>query len=176
MTTDDTEYHAKTLGDLTRHLVDVHHVFTRDELGRLGRLLEQVIAAEGAAHPELPAVRAAFEPLRDEMLPHMQKEEMILFPFIVELESARSRGLPAPRPRFGTVANPIRMMNAEHDSSTRQLGAMREATNGYTPKPGASEAVRALYEGLLALDRDLVLHMHIETNIVFPRATALERG
>lgn len=164
------------LAALVPHLVDKHHAFTREALARATGLLADASAAHGREHPALAAIRAAFEPLRDELLPHMQKEEMILFPHVLMLEAARSRGEVPPRPRFGTIENPIRMMNVEHDHAHECLRAIREASSGYTPPDDAHEAFTPLYDVLRALDEDLVVHMDLETNVLFQRGAMLERG
>lgn len=176
MTEGAKDWRTGPLAELVPHLVGKHHAYTREALARVTGLLADASAAHGREHPVLAGIRAAFEPLRDELLPHMQKEEMILFPHVLMLEATRSRGDVPPRPRFGTIENPIRMMNVEHDHAHECLRAMREASSGYTPQDETREAFTPLYDALRELEEDLVVHMDLETNILFSRGATLERG
>ena len=106
----------------------------------------------------------------------MQKEEMVLFPYIEELEASLTNRSQLPKPHFGTVNNPIRMMMSDHDIDGERLRRMREITNGYLLPEGACPSYGALYAGLADLERDLHRHIHLENNVLFPAATALERS
>jgi regulator of cell morphogenesis and NO signaling len=104
----------------------------------------------------------------------MRKEEVVLFPAIAELETAQAEGRkPAPFP-FGTVSHPIRMMMHEHDSAGQALEQMRSLAEGYTLPEDGCATYRTLFEGLQALEADLHQHIHLENNILFPRAARLE--
>jgi regulator of cell morphogenesis and NO signaling len=129
--------------------------------------MDAVVKAHGDAHPRIvhPLART-LAGLSAELEQHMRKEEMILFPFV-------ERGGPAP---FGSVANPIRVMEHEHDSAGQALAEMRRVTDGFTLPEGACNTFRALYAGLEELERDLHMHIHLENNILFPKALAAERG
>jgi regulator of cell morphogenesis and NO signaling len=106
----------------------------------------------------------------------MAKEEQILFPFIVDLEDAAAAGRPAPRPPFGTVANPIRMMEVEHRFVGDAMAEMRHLTGGFTPPEDACGTYRVCLQELDAFERDLHEHVHLENNVLFPKAVALEHG
>ena len=103
--------------EIIDHIVTTHHAFTRDELGRLGPLMEKVARKHGDAHSELIEIQEKLYILNNELLPHMAKEEMVLFPYIKELDNATTRGRIAAPPHFGTVRNPVRMMMFEHDAA-----------------------------------------------------------
>jgi regulator of cell morphogenesis and NO signaling len=164
------------LRDLIARILAKHHTFTRTELDRLGPLLAKVVAVHGNAHPELAQIRAVFAAIDEDLRPHLAKEEIILFPFIEELEdAARTRRRPPPPP-FGTVDNPVRMMMMEHDRVGDLLLEMRRLTSDYALPAGACASYGALYRGLEALERDLHEHIHLESNVLFPRAVDLERG
>jgi regulator of cell morphogenesis and NO signaling len=165
-----------TLTALADHIVEKHHVFTREELERLGRLFDKVHAAHGERHPEIDVLRRLFGELAAELGPHMLKEEQVLFPYIKGLERAAAEGVPAPKPFFGTVRNPVRMMQLEHDSAGDVLADMRRISGGYTAPKDACMSFRTLYEALVELERDLHLHIHLENNVLFPKAVALEAG
>lgn len=161
-----------TLSSLCDHIEQTHHAYLNAELPRLDGLLAKTIAAHGTQHPELLEVRAAFDDLRAELGPHMFKEERILFPAIRSLEQSAAR----PSFPFGTIANPIRMMEHEHDNAGHALGRIREATRDYEPPADACNTYRALLDGLRQLEQDMHQHVHKENNILFPRAQALEQG
>jgi len=119
------------------------------------------------------AVRRLFTELSDELTPHLMKEEQILFPYVEELESA-SASDPRPRSFFGTIANPIRIMLMEHESAGEKLVQLRAVTRGYALPQDACLSFRALYERLADLEGDLHRHIHLENNVLFPRALRLE--
>ncbi len=158
------------LTQLCDHIEATHHGFMRRELPRLESLLGKVINAHAERHSELHAVRDAFAALRAEVEPHMMKEERILFPAIRQMERA---GAAAIFP-FGSVANPIRVMEDEHDNAGQALHRMRELTRGYEPPDDACNSYRALLDGLRELEADLHQHIHKENNILFPRAIEME--
>jgi regulator of cell morphogenesis and NO signaling len=163
-----------TLERLCDHIVSTHHVFTLEELKRLDGLLAKVRSKHEGNHPELADVGYAFTRLYADLLPHMRKEEVVLFPYIILMERARSLGQAPPAPPFGTVQNPIRMMLNEHDIAGDLLTEIRAATGGFEVPADACASFRALYEGLHDLERDLHQHIHLENNILFPRAAELE--
>src|SRR5205085_5885216 len=120
-----------SLDALVTHIVETHHAFTRGELERIEKLIAKVSAAHGARHPEIPEIGALFARLREDLDPHMLKEERVLFPFIVALERAATAGERPPTPHFGTVRNPVRVMASEHDAAGDLLVAIREAARGF---------------------------------------------
>lgn len=160
--------------DLIDHIVRTHHVFTRDELIRLIALMGKVARKHGEAHPELFEMADKLDILNNELLPHMAKEEMVLFPYIVELDNATTRGRIAAPPYFGTVRNPVRMMMFEHDAAGDILRAMRNLSSDYAIPEGACPSFVALYAGLEDLEKDLHQHIHLENNVLFEKAIELE--
>ncbi len=105
---------------------------------------------------------------------HLVKEEQTLFAYISRMEEAAVRGVPFPRPTYGTVENPVRMMLIEHDYAGAALHKMRELEANHQPPPDACNAYRALYEEFQSLESDMHLHVHLENNLLFPRAVAME--
>ncbi len=165
-----------SLSDLIEHIEDTHHVFTRNELGNLVPLFEKVLNAHGSRHPEIAEAMNIFLKLADDLTPHLQKEENVLFPYIRDLERRKTLNLSAPLPFFGTVQNPVRMMMMEHDTAGELLKEMRETALNYVPPPGACPSYTGLYHRLAELERDLHRHIHLENNILFPRAIELEES
>jgi regulator of cell morphogenesis and NO signaling len=170
----EPDFGAMPLGEIVDHIVRTHHVFTREELARLEELLAKVRSKHEPNHSELADVGNAFNRLLLDLLPHMQKEERVLFPYIGELENAWRQNRPAAPPPFLTVKNPIRMMMLEHDAAGDYLREIRTATANFKIPDDACTSFRALYEGLEGLERDLHQHIHLENNVLFPRATAME--
>jgi regulator of cell morphogenesis and NO signaling len=168
------DWSVEPLTALITHILEGHHVFTRNELDRLPKLFAKVWAAHGEKHPELLLLQSLFEELRAELLQHMLKEEQLLFPYVAQLEQARQQARAAPRPFFGTVRNPVRMMMLEHDNAGATLREMRRLAGDYEAPPDACASFRALYQALAEFEADLHEHIHLENNLLFPRAVALE--
>lgn len=168
------DWQALSQAELITHIVDKHHAFTREELARLEALFAKVSGVHGQNHPELFEIQDQFGKLRGELEPHMLKEERVLFPHIARMEEAAVANQTLPRPPFRTVLNPVRVMLAEHDAAGYILGRMREASSDYALPPDACISYKTLYSALTALDVDLHQHIHLENNILFPRAMELE--
>ena len=170
----DGELQKKSLGELMQYIVDTHHVFTRQACETVRLLADKVAARHGERHPEVVEARGIVVQIVDDLIPHMLKEEQVLFPYVDNLETALENGEPAPVPFFGTVKNPIRMMMSEHDAVGDLLVQLRAATGDYKLPDDACLSYRALYERLVELEEDLHRHIHLENNLLFPRAAALE--
>jgi regulator of cell morphogenesis and NO signaling len=167
-------YFESSLTELVAHILDSHHVFTKQEITRLRSLLEKVVGVHGARHPELNRLQTLFEQLACDLFPHMMKEENVLFPYIVGLEQSASTDAPVQRPPFKTVQNPIRMMLMEHETVGDILHEMRIATSAYLAPADACGSYVTLYQALEAFEKDLHQHIHLENNILFPRALDME--
>ena len=121
----------------------------------------------------LTEVARSFEPLRQELLGHLPKEENILFPLICALKQQTAGGPPA-QSHCGSVRNPIGQMIYEHEGAGRLLEALRKTTQNYAVLPDFCTSFRALYDGLQQLEADLHEHIFLENNILFPKAISLE--
>jgi regulator of cell morphogenesis and NO signaling len=167
-------WQSELLADLIDHIISTHHKYTREELARLEPLFEKVCSVHGKNHPELLHMRGVFRGLSQELTMHMMKEEMVLFPYLKRMEEAvlqREPVLPGP---FGTVQNPVRMMEQEHESAGEALRALQEASGGYTAPEDACVSYQTLYKALAGFEADLHQHIHLENNILFPRALEME--
>ena len=169
-----TTLQSLALARLADYIVTKHHVFTRNELERLTLLLTKVCTVHGANHPELVQIQSEFLRLYADLVPHMMKEENILFPYIKRLENAVVASAPAPFASFGTVRNPIAAMMREHDAAGDILKNIRELSGNFALPEGACFSYRTLYGALEELEADLHQHIHLENNILFPRAAELE--
>jgi regulator of cell morphogenesis and NO signaling len=158
------------LGDLTHYIVEQHHGFVRRESPRIYTLLTEVCDKHGRAHAELSEVRKSFAALEEELAEHMMKEERILFPYIEALENPTE-----PSPCFASVESPITTMIAEHELAGAIVAKIRAGTNQYKTPEAACPTFQELYQALEEFERDLHWHIHLENNILFPRAIATER-
>lgn len=154
-------------GALAEHLVSTHHAYLWDELPLLDALAEKVHGAHAVRHPELARVRELVAELRADLEPHLMKEERVLFPAIRAIEAGQ-REFP-----FGPVANPIRMMLAEHDRVGDLLAELRAVTSNYDVPSDGCASYRSLYERLDALEHDTHVHIHKENHVLFPEVLAL---
>ena len=166
----DLDFQNASLPELITHILDTHHVFTKSEMDRLQSLADKVLHAHGGNHPELIHVDELLTRLCAELKPHMFKEEQILFPYILAM--AKNQAVPfAP---FGTVNNPIRMMMMEHDSAGQILRELRALTSDYKVPHDACISYQTLYEALENFEKDLHQHIHLENNLLFPKALEFE--
>lgn len=173
-TTDIPGAEAK-LADLIRFIVDKYHADLRAELPRLGFMSAKVLDVHGEKHPDvIPALAATFRGLRDELEMHMMKEERVLFPYVERLEELAASGGTLSSSPFGSIQAPIGMMEHEHEDAAQALARLRQLTGGYNPPADACNTFRGLYYGLAELEKALHEHIHLENNVLFPRATRLE--
>lgn len=172
----ERELRAGSLGEIIAHIVQAHHAYVRREIPEIERLLEKVCSKHGGNHPEVGQIRGVFHGLGKELSTHLMKEESVLFPYIERMEESVSQQEPILPPPFGTVANPVRMMEHEHDDAGAALKAMRAASRDYNPPSDACTTFRALYQALANFEKDLHQHIHLENNVLFPRALEMETG
>jgi len=171
---DEANWTSAPLSDLTRHIRERHHRYVREAIARVQTLLDKVVTKHGENHPEITDIQRLFTEVGREMIMHMQKEEQILFPYIDALEKAASTHGSMEPPFFQTVRNPIHTMMKEHDSAGELAKQIRKASAEYTLPADACTSYKALYQDLQAFEADLHQHVHLENNILFPRAVEME--
>ncbi len=167
---DEPSWLEADLKELAVHIENTHHAYLKRELPRLLLLSQKVAKVHGSKDERLLAVRDVFATLKEELEAHTLKEERVLFPYICALASARS---PVPVP-FGTVANPVRCMEAEHDEAGNALAKLRDLTDSFQAPASACASWTAMLAGFAALEQDLHRHIHKENSVLFPRAIAAE--
>jgi regulator of cell morphogenesis and NO signaling len=160
--------------DLVGYIVRRHHAYVRAQVPVITGHLARLVGAHGERHPEVQRIADHFAELATELSMHMVKEEEILFPYIRALAACVERRLDVPPNLFGTVRNPIRMMEAEHQSAGDELRAIRELSGEYNVPADGCTTYHAAFAELAAFDADLRQHIHLENNILFPHAVALE--
>ncbi|MBO0857389.1 MAG: iron-sulfur cluster repair di-iron protein [Chloracidobacterium sp.] len=172
----ERDWRHESLAALTEHIIDTHHFGARREIDRLEKLFDKVCSRHGEKHPELFDAQKTFSQLKQDLIPHMLKEEQVLFPYITRLEEAAVEGRAVPPPFFGTVRNPVRMMMTEHDTAGDLLRRLRGITNAYTTPPDGCVSFQTLCQAMAAFEADLHQHIHLENNILFPRAVEAEEN
>lgn len=165
---------ADDLERVVHDILDIHHTYIRDIGPVITHWLDDTVVAERAQHPELVEVRRVFQTLTEELDAHLAKEEHILFPFILDLVAAARSGTRPSGGPFGTLLNPIRVMEAEHFEATAHVEQLRSLTHDYRVPSDASEVCRRCYEELARFDENLQRHISLENDVLFPGAMALE--
>lgn len=164
-----------TLDALAGHIVSKHHRYVADALPMLYELTAKVARVHGERHPELVTIARLFDEVAVELQMHMHKEERMLFPYISKMAIHLREGRLIPIPVFGSVANPIRMMEAEHESAGGNMEEIRRLSGDFTPPADACTSYRVLFAKLDEFERDLHQHVHLENNILFPKAIQMEK-
>lgn len=170
------DYSTWKLDRLANHIEDVHHTYVAEATEQLKPFLDKVAKVHGDGHPYLIDIRNMFFESAGNLAQHMKKEELILFPFIKKMQMAKDAGEPMPQPHFGTVENPIAMMKAEHEDEGERFEAMSQLTDGFNPPEYACNTWRVTYSLLKEFQDDLFQHIHLENNILFPKALEMEAG
>jgi regulator of cell morphogenesis and NO signaling len=171
---DAEDWEGKSLENLSSHIITKHHSYVKRELPRLAQLAQKVVNRHGSTKLELPIIAATLMRLDEELTQHLAKEESILFPYIAALEQSVSTGTAKPEGCFGTVSNPIAMMTQEHDAAGSLSGEIRRPSGDFTTPGDACPTFHAFFDGLREFEQDLHQHIHLENNILFPRAIELE--
>lgn len=169
------DWATSSMETLVNHIINKHHEYVRQEIPRLEKLLEKVEAVHGKNHPQISTVRSLFAELATEMTSHMMKEEEVLFPYVVRMEKSIEEGKPAPPAFFGSVRNPTASMMQEHEAAGQLLQDIRKNCDDFNVPADVCTTFRAMYQGLEDFERDLHQHIHLENNILFPRALRMEK-
>ncbi len=162
---------------LADYIVQNHHQYVAEAIPDITQLLNKVVMVHGPQHPELTTVQEAFQDVSRELQMHMIKEERVLFPAIRQLVHAQKSGdTKSYSPPFGSVADPIQMMEHEHADAGSALETIRKATNNFTVPADGCSSCTLLYQQLEAFEIDLHQHVHLENNILFSKAITMEKG
>lgn len=169
-----TDYKAWPLDLLADYIEKKHHRYVNEQIPLIQGYLEKICSVHGGRHPELHQIKELFNESVGEFTMHMKKEELMLFPFVRKMMQAGSAGNKPLTIPFGTVQSPIRMMMHEHDAEGERFRKMRHLSDNYALPHDACNTYRVTYALLDAFESDLHLHIHLENNILFPGAIALE--
>ncbi len=169
------DYNSWDIGFLTDYILNTHHKYVKQSIPVIYEYTQKVAKVHGERHPEAIAIAEIFLTVSDELNRHMCKEEDILFPYIKHLATAQSNKMKIEPSPFGTVENPINLMEQEHDIVGRMLEEIKGLANNYTPPADACTTFRLSYAKLKEFEDDLHQHIHLENNILFPKAIKFEQ-
>jgi regulator of cell morphogenesis and NO signaling len=163
------------LDKLADHVETVHHRYVEERGPIIRQYLDKLCRVHGDRHPELFTIQDEFNTCLGAMAMHMKKEELVLFPFVRNLARSERSGQPLKAPKFGTVENPVNAMMADHNDEGERFDRMRAVSDGFTPPADGCTTYTTAFLMLREFEEDLHLHIHLENNIMFPRAIALEK-
>lgn len=170
------DYDSWELDFLTDYIINTHHAYIVESNPLVLQYANKVAKVHGHQCEELFEIKSLFEELAEELTSHMSKEENILFPYIKKMVVDKRNNLELTPPPFGTIQNPIKMMELEHESAGDNLKKIATLTNDFSPPEWACNTFRALYAKLEEYQNDLFQHIHLENNILFPKAIKMEIG
>ncbi|QCX52377.1 iron-sulfur cluster repair di-iron protein [Elizabethkingia sp. JS20170427COW] len=160
---------------LADYVEKTHHRYVEEKTPILQQFLDKLCKVHGGRHPELFDIRTLFDESAKEMAAHMKKEELILFPFIRNMVKAQKTGEALKQPHFGSVENPVNMMMHDHTEQGEIFAKIAELTQSYNPPADACNTYKVTFAMLEEYENDLHTHIHLENNILFPKAVSLEK-
>ena len=169
------DFDSWDIGFLTDYIIHTHHQYVTKSIEQILPLAQKVSDVHGDNHVEVIQINELFQELAEDMLAHMQKEEGVLFPYIKKLAADNSAGKCTDASCFGTVMGPISVMEREHENAGLILKELFRLSDGYTPPEDACNTFRVLYGKLKEFEDDLHRHIHLENNILFPKAIEMEQ-
>lgn len=170
------DYKSWPLDLLTDYIEKTHHRYIEEKTPVLRRFLNKLCSVHGKAHPELFEINTIFNDSASDLTAHIKKEEQNLFPFIKKIKVAQTKGLFLEMPHFGTIENQVVLMKEEHETEGQRFKKIATLTNNYTPPADACNTYKVTFAMLEEFERDLRKHIHMENNILFPKAIALEKN
>ncbi|SFB03267.1 iron-sulfur cluster repair di-iron protein [Algoriphagus aquimarinus] len=171
-----TDFNSWPLDLLATYIEKKHHRYVESRITEIKPMLAKIVKVHGDLHPELLEVEELFLGSAGELTAHMKKEEFILFPFVQKMVVAAAGKSELTPSHFGSVENPVEMMKHEHEAEGERFRKIAELTNDYTPPVGACTTYMVTFSLLKEFEQDLHLHIHLENNILFPKAIELEKS
>ncbi len=170
----DSRFNSWELDFLVDYIINMHHRYVRDTIPVISAHSQKVLAAHGKNHPELSEIAEIFTAVYKDLRQHLIKEEEILFPHIKKLVKVKNKSMKYEAPYFGKIANPIKMMEAEHETAGDGLFEIRRLASNYVIPVDACNTFAVYFKELKEFEEDLHKHVHLENNILFPRSIELE--
>ena len=163
----EKNYNKMSVNALIKHIIETHHKYVKEKIPTIKDFAKKVSKVYGKNYPETNLIYHLFLRLSDELLDHINKEEEILFSKIkILVDKTYSKSVFF---SYGTISNPIKMMEMEHESAKKVLKEIEELSNKYNSPPSACNTYKALYNSLKEFQDDLHIHIHLENNILFPK-------
>ncbi|AYN03182.1 MULTISPECIES: iron-sulfur cluster repair di-iron protein [unclassified Flavobacterium] len=169
------DFNSWPLDLLAEYIEKTHHRYVEDKSIVIMQFLNKLCSVHGANHPELFQINELFTECAGELAQHMKKEELMLFPFIKKMIKAKETNGDLMQPPFGTVSNPIAMMMHEHDTEGERFREIASLTNDYTAPSDGCTTYKVTFAMLKEFEENLHTHIHLENNILFPKAMVLEK-
>ena len=169
------DFNSWELDFLVDYIINTHHIYVMKALPAINVHAQKVASKHGVNHPEVISIADLFANLKEELEAHLQKEEKMLFPYIKSLVNLKKNNIEMQFPPFGTVNNPVKVMEHEHENAGEILGWLNKLSNNYSAPDDACTTYKVLYEELKEFENDLHTHIHLENNILFPKAIKLEK-
>lgn len=172
---DNTDFKTWPLDLLADYIEKKHHRYVEAQIPVLKQYLNKLCKVHGERHPELFKIDEHFNASAGELAMHMKKEELVLFPWVRKMVKSEQENETLVRPHFGTVKNPIAMMMQEHENEGERFMLIARLSNDYHPPEDACTTYRVAFSLLKEFEEDLHRHIHLENNILFPKAESMER-
>ncbi len=171
---ENTDYLEMSSDELIEFILKHHHAYVEENIPYLRFYVEKIANVHGSRHPELLELKNILMDALEKLELHMKKEELMLFPYIKQIQNAINQDESVLKPAFETVDNPIAVMNEEHDFEGEAFRKMRDLTNDFRPPEDACTTYQIAFKKLAEFEADLHKHVHLENNILFPKAQLLE--
>lgn len=168
------DWTKEPLASLTAHIIATHHTYCKSELPRLSGLAAKVVNAHGGSNPELAAIRTKLAKLAEELIDHLAEEELVVFPMIAKLEQTTEGGSAGAKKSETPIGTPLALLVQDHENAGVLLAEIRSLSRNFIAPEYACSTYHAFFDGLREFERDLHMHVHLENNILFPRAIELE--
>lgn len=163
------------LDKLADYIEVKHHSYVKKTIVELIQYLNKLVEVHGEQNPELHQIKRDFQLLSQELSAHMQKEELILFPYIKRMIHNKTNGIKHVQHGFGDIRNPIQMMETEHEEAGKYMASIRKSSSDFSLPENACNTYAVAYKVLEEFEKDLHIHIHLENNILFPKADKMEK-
>ena len=169
------DYQSWPMDLLAEYIEKKHHRYVEEKTLEIKPYLEKIARVHGGRHPELLEINEHFNATAGELAMHMKKEELIVFPFIKKMVKAKEEGTKLAAPNFESIQFPIKAMMDEHTNEGDRFRLIEALSNNYTTPEDGCNTYKVTFALLKEFEQDLHLHIHLENNILFPRAIELEK-
>ncbi|WP_281233134.1 iron-sulfur cluster repair di-iron protein [Flavobacterium gelatinilyticum] len=170
------DYKTWSVDMITDYITKTHHRYIEEKSPIILQYLNKLCGVHGAIHPELHEIHTIFSKAALDLAAHMKKEELVVFPYIQKMKRAQSKGLYIETPQFGSIKNPIASLKQDHETEGERFRRIAALTNNYTPPAESCNTYKAAFVLLGEFEKDLRKHIHMENNILFPKAIELEKS
>jgi regulator of cell morphogenesis and NO signaling len=170
---DEVDFEGMSLPRLVSFIINVHHTYVETTIPVLQAYLDKLCVVHGDRHPELFKIKKLYDEGARALMEHMLKEEQILFPYINSMYAAVQNGQPLPASHFGDINNPITMMEMEHSTEGERFKEIASISSNYQAPADGCQTYKVAFAVLEEFEKDLHKHIHLENNILFPRAKTL---